>query len=864
MKYSVSCVSVIVTDTLVVDTKIRKNGAIELYFGPIVTNLNPIRKLAFDLPILLFIVHRIPIFKKPYERIFADRIPLTIQSKLIFIENGTSNCLITCQACSKNRIEQYGIRTAEILAIAGKMELQRIKSWKKGIHSTAKKWMKLNNNFFSAERYKSTSYCDSSIGDFDEKRHRYDRKSAKECAINFYYERLNCSSQSCIEYLRKFLFVPVTMINYTVKSFSRPGIVPLPFGVAQMTYKFMIFYPPHSHKEATLNILALTRPITTTGWTIIVFICTCFAFALWMNGVNAPVLKTIAIFLEQEWRFGNMSAKVALMLTTWSFGCLLLRFVYTSSMFTYLTVKSPPVFPTSFEYILFNTPMDVISTEDGLVKLSLRKSSKLLRRILKPIDYWIPKSKNSSDKIVRCYPIGSSNILANSEDHLIKNLSMFSEISCEIYVEASWLNKTSLQVKTKSKFKTFMLSYDTDNHVAFRFAIFSSRNVVENSERAYTNMMVYSTLFRHSLEDSLVGYLGNIDASGLLVRLLRYHREFRGYIELRKINEKMKFRKTWNFFSLLSIQRKFSARYIEVENHMTAFRLPDAVPVFIVWTVGIAGALIMFFMERLRQFSTAFWDTVTMGTPLQWLSFSLPFRIYDHIFPFPFKWYPNEKKLIPAADPTSDSLRRTVWLWLGSCFMIATLLMISCHLKRLYDIDNKEQQGLGYYIQLLATLIHFILAGVVLQATVYYTKNASDMAALFTDSYKALVITITELNGWNHFPYRPFYKDFVGFFFCATVPVPLICAVGIPVIGIVSGFDPLGAFMPKQTSLGKLNQKIDRDLDGSKLGGRYAKTLRMAKISAPFFGFVGTNFPNILAIPLDITMNLVLTFPLNL
>ncbi|CAL8083790.1 unnamed protein product [Orchesella dallaii] len=62
----------------------------------------------------------------------------------------------------------------------------------------------------------------------------------------------------------------------------------------------------------------------------------------------------------------------------------------------------------------------------------------------------------------------------------------------------------------------------------------------------------------------------------------------------------------------------------------------------------------------------------------------------------------------------------------------------------------------------------------------------------------------------------------------------------------------------------KLNRKIVSELKCYKLGSRYAKTLRIAMISTPFFTFSGNNFTNLFGIPFEVTMNLVLTFPVTL
>ncbi|CAL8098671.1 unnamed protein product [Orchesella dallaii] len=61
----------------------------------------------------------------------------------------------------------------------------------------------------------------------------------------------------------------------------------------------------------------------------------------------------------------------------------------------------------------------------------------------------------------------------------------------------------------------------------------------------------------------------------------------------------------------------------------------------------------------------------------------------------------------------------------------------------------------------------------------------------------------------------------------------------------------------------KLNSTIAVRLRRYQLGRRYTATLCCAKISTPFFSFTGNNFFFLLGIPLEITMNLLLTFPVR-
>ncbi|CAL8083794.1 unnamed protein product [Orchesella dallaii] len=406
-----------------------------------------------------------------------------------------------------------------------------------------------------------------------------------------------------------------------------------------------------------------------------------------------------------------------------------------------------------------------------------------------------------------------------------------------------------------------------------------------------------------------------------------------------------------------------------------------------------------------------------MGTPLQWLSFAIPFRIYDPFFPFPFKWITSEKKLLSRSHFEESTGKFKNSIWLGPIIIIITCCLFGLNIIKLCKLGKSERKTLQFYFQFVAAIAQFLLAGVFTQYSVYYTKNANEMGVLFTDSHKAMTEGIDRFNGWHLVQMPPFYRDILGVAFCAFTLLPIFSMLCVPPTGVYFGIDPLGHFMPNVAtvklqwivliifirvafyvvevlvtarwicfvcihlamvlSIGNmalglllkvvcerkprflkrprkweeflifivvlqrrivlhtqiwsrnigslifiiytsgidlwsasnytlillrsalnviltvifilvsglslavflvlvpfvsniainsqnLNRKLVSEMKCYKLGNRYAKTLRGARISTPFFTFTGNNFPNLLGIPFDITMNLVLTFPVTI
>ncbi|CAL8092283.1 unnamed protein product [Orchesella dallaii] len=185
-----------------------------------------------------------------------------------------------------------------------------------------------------------------------------------------------------------------------------------------------------------------------------------------------------------------------------------------------------------------------------------------------------------------------------------------------------------------------------------------------------------------------------------------------------------------------------------------------------------------------------------MGTPLQWFSFEIPFRLYDPFFPFPFRWNSKEKKLIAKSIFEERSNKFKKWMWLGPTLLVVTCCLYAFQILKLLLLDKVKRKSLEFYISLLGAFLQMFFTGALAQFAVYYTKNSREMGVLFTNSHEALIEAITRFNIWHLFPRLPPYKDVLGVAFCAITLIPIFLLLCVPPAGLWFGIDPLGPFLP--------------------------------------------------------------------
>ncbi|CAL8127481.1 unnamed protein product [Orchesella dallaii] len=262
-------------------------------------------------------------------------------------------------------------------------------------------------------------------------------------------------------------------------------------------------------------------------------------------------------------------------------------------MFTHLTARLSPNFPSDFSYIILTTSMDVISTKDGSLEIFLRNHPSNYNGTSQLEEVMLTK-----EQMPKVYvPILTAFNIAGAHGLLIRTLSKFEELKCKVLEGSGEATKV---MSTKSRFETFVLIYETSGYVASSFAIFSKRNVIDSNNNKFAYMIIYSTKFRRSFENSLSNFLANLDASGLKKRLLCNYKWFREFNEMCRISREMGFGNRRNLYFMLSQTSKLSYNF-RVKDEIAPFKFEDAALIFIAWLTIIGTALIYLVLELVNE-----------------------------------------------------------------------------------------------------------------------------------------------------------------------------------------------------------------------------------------------------------------------
>ncbi|CAL8097913.1 unnamed protein product [Orchesella dallaii] len=195
-----------------------------------------------------------------------------------------------------------------------------------------------------------------------------------------------------------------------------------------------------------------------------------------------------------------------------------------------------------------------------------------------------------------------------------------------------------------------------------------------------------------------------------------------------------------------------------------------------------------------------------MSTPLQWFVFKIPYKLYDTILPFPFKWDSTTMQLLPNISMCGANKKLTAWLWSGPFLFGLNLALYIIHVQILSSLDPEKRLGLAYYVRLLLAIIQLFTFGTIIQFATFYTRNMEEMAALFTGS-RGFEGAVERLGAWYLITTKPFYKDFLGVALAGVTLILGFLAVAFPVIGVLFEIDSLAPFLP--THFSKKNTTFD-------------------------------------------------------
>jgi len=407
--------------------------------------------LLFQYSMLVIFVQPIPDLK--FKTVIMEQIPLTIHSKFIFVHMASSACYMACHDCLGKRMKFESSVNNYDYSIKGAIQLAKISYWGNQIFSLQHIWNKLNSDLYAKDATKRGSIPCDHLKDMFNKLNLNTGgggpTSASECVTKLYLNKRNCSAKICETFRSKFFSTPLA-VYYLEKTESLPSSSPISFGVLQLAYNFMLLYPPYSYRASSADMHSLTKPIPYAGWALILIMSISIASSIRLSGTKMAIFKTISVLLDKDGPTKNCCFKVCALLALWSFGCLLIRLVYCSSMYTFLTARPPPQLPSSLDEAFINKTLNTFIYGEGNAAFYLVKQPYFLENISK-----VHVSDNvNRNKAIECFPLGTSKYGSTvAVDGLIKDLSEFNEIKCEIFTvgnPGTWTKAT-----TGSKFEYF-------------------------------------------------------------------------------------------------------------------------------------------------------------------------------------------------------------------------------------------------------------------------------------------------------------------------------------------------------------------------------------------------------------------------
>lgn len=289
--------------------------------------------------------------------------PLSTNSIILMFDLSNASVLMVCMSC--NGFQEYRI-TPTVRATMSDYKINSrliiIESIDTAsVYFIQKIWYKLQNNLHSSH------------SNNDKKINRIEFLGFK-----YIYFKHNCSSKACLSYFKSLITTGNSFREYSSKSgqSSDPNLLQnfindfhlYSYGVFRESINFVVFVMPNTYLPAP-NILSLFSPITKVGWVIVLTTIIFLAVTLKFTGVRHNLIQwLISSLLEQEElsrKFINY--KNMLLVSAWIYTGLLLRTIYTSSVFSHITQSQDLKTSNNISELIgsvyqmkhFNSPVDV-------------------------------------------------------------------------------------------------------------------------------------------------------------------------------------------------------------------------------------------------------------------------------------------------------------------------------------------------------------------------------------------------------------------------------------------------------------------------------------------------------------------------
>ncbi|CAL8098317.1 unnamed protein product [Orchesella dallaii] len=369
------------------------------------------------------------------------------------------------------------------------------------------------------------------------------------CITNIIYHRHN-SSDPEIKALLNFLLLYGTISHAKVQ---RPYYV-YRFGYHFTSHRFAYFLEHEKGNE--INILSVFKPVPLMWWLLLLSVAVCLAILFKYFKVYNPPLVLFKIALEQSTKLNSMRFVGCVLVGLWLFACILIRNVYTSTIYSILTAKSLPDIPETLEDALENyTNFDIVYNWRVYLELIVQS---------KPMNSSEPVDDDLNLLWRRGQPLYKCNLRFNFEyKNFLEPLSQSSGILC--FAHPAGTNPYFLEpYQPGGSWSNFILIYNTELYFNTMISIFGNRWRYDGLQHGFNVTMEgylssFQTIFSALAEDNL----RDLEHSGILQRLVYEYSSLRTLLrlktEVKRFRNKLK--RGVNFYTALHQSNKLMSEF---------------------------------------------------------------------------------------------------------------------------------------------------------------------------------------------------------------------------------------------------------------------------------------------------------------
>ncbi|CAL8068296.1 unnamed protein product [Orchesella dallaii] len=422
------------------------------------------------------------------------------------------------------------------------IKLKRIES-NITLNGITQQWYKYNSNWL---KYVTNPFikrvgnkpCDKirslSKGKFDPRYRGFPGESCIKLIIDRYH---NCTTPNCDSFVNEIIeFKGIALRNHDTLIYVSN------VGNSYIGYRYTFFTPFPSFEG--INIGSLLHPISLTWWIIIGLCVAATSLTLHHLRVKKSVWTVVQIILEQGFDVDRITYKHAWVLASFIMGGILIRAVYTSTLYSFITEVPLPKIPKSLNETLENTSIDIL-VDTGSLQLITKPVSHM--EVKDNVVPKIPKLVKRNAVLWTCL-LGISSFRP-SHVKLYQNISKGIPINCVL--NSNRRNKRNFE--TRKPLRRFALLATPESFQGNAIALFGNRMVFSNLEPdIMVDLHGFVSSRKHTFHEFLTNDIGRLEATGIFGMLKEASINMEKVLRLRKEMEKLPLQRFINVYSAIN------------------------------------------------------------------------------------------------------------------------------------------------------------------------------------------------------------------------------------------------------------------------------------------------------------------------